>query len=180
MFKILREIKWYIKKEWFYYLIVFIFSVLGIVFSIIQPRLLGDAIDLISLHGIKQKALIEVVVKLLSLALGIYLTTIVYKNVIGRLFHRLYYYIRINYLKNILRLDATFFEEYQAGDLMSRATSDTRMITHAATRILFAIFEAITMIGLSAIMMSFINVKLMVAAILPLPIIFIVVLVLRP
>ncbi len=180
MFKILREIKWYIKKEWFYYLIVFIFSVLGIVFSIIQPRLLGDAIDLISLHGIKQKALIEVVVKLLSLALGIYLTTIVYTNVIGRLFHRLYYYIRINYLKNILRLDATFFEEYQAGDLMSRATSDTRMITHAATRILFAIFEAITMIGLSAIMMSFINVKLMVAAILPLPIIFIVVLVLRP
>lgn len=180
MFKLLREIKWYLKKEWFSYLIVLLFTLFGIILGIIQPKIIGRAIDLISLNGISFELLREVVIQLLVIALGIYLTTIVHANALGRLFHKLYYYIRINFLKNILRLDAPFFEKYQAGDLMSRATSDTQMITQSATRILFQIIDAVTVIGLSAVMMSFINFKLMLAAILPLPIIFVVVLILRP
>jgi ATP-binding cassette subfamily B protein len=180
VFKIFREVKWFIKKEWFRYLVVTVFTLGGIVLGNLQPKILGDAIDAISLYGITGEHLRFIIIELGSISIGIYLSKIVRTNVLGTMFHKLYYQIKIRFLKNVLLQDADFFEKHQAGDLMTRATSDTQMISNVSTHIIFSIIDMIVIIALSAVMMSIINIRLMIASIAPLPIIFVVVMILRP
>ncbi|MFA6827799.1 MAG: ABC transporter ATP-binding protein, partial [Bacilli bacterium] len=88
--------------------------------------------------------------------------------------------IKVRFMNNIFRQDGDFFEEYYSGDLISRATGDTHGVARVSTYLLFALVDTTLTIFLSFFRMVEKDLGLTLLAIIPLPIIFVVVLIIRP
>ena len=112
-------------------------------------------------------------------ALVIYLSAILKNFLIGKLFHRLYYEIRNRFLRNVfVRME--IFEEFHSGDLISRATGDSNTVSRVATYVFFHLLDTIASLVITFTMLVGLNFQLTIYSILPLPLIFIVVVILRP
>lgn len=72
------------------------------------------------------------------------------------------------------------FTEYHPGDLMTRATSDTFSMANLPTHLIFGLITLILTIVMSAVSMIKYNLLLTIFSIIPLPLIFIVVVTMRP
>lgn len=180
MFRVFRELGWFLKKEWLKYIIVIVFS-LAITYGLTYPpKLIGGAIDFIASGSIDQTELTRIVGLLFVVAVVIYFAVLVKRYVLGSIFHKLFYLMKNLYLDKILKQDANFFGKYSSGDLMSRAMGDTHAIANVSTHIIVSIGDMVAMIVLSTIMMLQINPVLTLFAILPLPLIFLVVMIVRP
>ena len=109
-----------------------------------------------------------------------YLINIIRGICLGNLFHRLFYQIKMKFMKNILIQDAQFFNVYHPGDLMTRATSDTFMMANVSTHLIFSVITLLLTLVMSAVSMVGLNTKLTLFSIIPLPFIFVIVLIMRP
>jgi len=180
MFRVFRELGWFLKKNGFKYILIIAFS-LGVTFALTYPpRLIGGAIDLIASGNIDADSLAEVVGSLALVGVAIYGLVLAKRYLLGSVFHKLFYLMKNKYLEKVLKQDANFFGKYSTGDLMSRAMGDTHAIANVSTHIIVAIGDMVAMIVFSAVMMVRINAHLTVIAILPLPLIFLVVMMIRP
>ena len=180
MFRVFRELGWFLKKEWFKYLLVITFS-LAITYGLtFPPKLIGGAIDIIASGNIDNTELTRVVGSLALVAIVIYFSVLVKRFYLGSIFHKLFYLMKNKYLDKILKQDANFFGKYSSGDLMSRAMGDTHAIANVSTHIIVSIGDMLAMITFSVVMMLNINVTLTLYTIIPLPLIFLVVMLIRP
>lgn len=180
MFRVLRELKWFIKKEWWRYFIVLV-STLGATFIItLPPRYIGAMIDRVVMNTLTREYVIFTFVVMLLVALAIYLVNVIHHYTLGNLFHKLFYYIKVMFLDNVFKQDGEFFESFYSGDLISRATGDTRAVSNASTHLLFNVVTTVSMIFLNAFLMFSIAPSLAGYAIIPLPLIFFIVLYIRP
>lgn len=175
-----KAINWYIKKYWYKYLIVIVLSVFIIYCDIVKPELIGKATDEIGLGKITIDSLFSILIALISVVLIKFIITIAKQICLGNLFHKLFYQIKMRFMKNILLQDAMFFTEYHPGDLMTRATSDTFSMANVSTHLIFGLITVILTIILTAIKMFTMDPLLTLYSIIPLPLIFIVVVTLRP
>lgn len=178
--KRLKNINWYLKKYWWKYLLTIILSIVIIYCDILKPEIIGEAVDLIGLGQITSSVLITLLVSLVLIVMLKFVVSIFKSICLGNLFHRLFYEIKIRFMKNILRQDAIFFTEYHPGDLMTRATSDTFMMSNVCTHLIFGVITIILTLVLSAISMIRLHPLLTLFSVLPLPFIFLVVVIMRP
>lgn len=180
MGKRLKKINWYLKKYWWKYLLTIILSIIIIYCDILKPKLIGEAVDLIGLGQINGTLLITLIVSLALIVMTKFVVSIFKSICLGNLFHRLFYEIKIRFMKNILKQDANYFTTYHPGDLMTRATSDTFMMSNVCTHLIFGIVTIVLSLILSAISMVRLHPMLTLFSILPLPFIFLVVVIMRP
>lgn len=173
-------IKRYFWKHWWKYLCTIVLT-LGIIYcDIKKPEIIGDAIDKIGYGQITMDSLMEIILLIIAIILIKYIISIGKSICLGHLFHKLYYQIKIEFMKTILLQDAQYFVEYHPGDLMTRATSDTFAMANVSTHLIFGLISLCLTLVLSAIKMIQINPLLTFYSILPLPFIFIVVVTMRP
>lgn len=175
-----KAISWYFKKYWWKYLLVIVLSILIIYCDILKPEIVGKAVDVIGLGQITEDSLMTLLISLIAIILLKFIITIFKQITLGSLFHKLYYQIKIRFMKNILLQDADYFTTYHPGDLMTRATADTFSMSNVSTHLIFGLITVILTLIMTAIKMTTMNPLLTLFSILPLPFIFLVVVILRP
>ncbi|MDD2259299.1 MAG: ABC transporter ATP-binding protein [Bacilli bacterium] len=180
MFLVFKDMSWFFKKNWFKYVIVFVFTILFSFLLTLSPEIIEDVVDLINNGLLTLKDIYKASGFLLGLAIGIYLSAVIKNYLLGSLFHEFFYQIKVRFMNNIFRQDGDFFEEYYSGDLISRATGDTHGVARVSTYLLFALVDTTLTIFLSFFRMVEKDLGLTLLAIIPLPIIFVVVLIIRP
>lgn len=175
-----KAISWFFKKNWWKYILVIVLSIMGIYFDILKPEIIGEAVDVIGLGQITEKSLTTLLITLIAVVLLKFITTVFRQISLGSLFHNLYYQIKIRFMKNLLLQDADYFTEYHPGDLMTRATQDTFSMSNVSTHLIFGLVTVILTLVMTAIKMITLNPLLTLYSILPLPFIFVVVVIMRP
>lgn len=175
-----KAISWYFKQYWWKYLLVIALSICIIYCDIIKPKIIGEAVDVIGLGQITNESLITLLVGLIAVILIKFFITIFRQIFLGNLFHKLFYQIKIRFMKNILLQDADYFTIYHPGDLMTRATSDTFSMSNVSTHLIFGLVTVILTLVMTAFEMITLNPLLTLFSILPLPFIFVIVVILRP
>lgn len=180
MFRIFKNLKWFFKREWLKYIIIFAFTFIYTYIITLPPKYLKEIIDEITNNSLTKDYVYYTFGVMLFLAVLIYISAMIKRYFLGGLFHKLFYNLKNMFLNSVFRQDSDFFEEYYSGDLITRATGDTNNVSRVATHLLFALIDTIVMLIISSIKMFQLDVKLTLLSIIPLPIILIVVLYIRP
>lgn len=175
-----NSISWYIKKYWWKYLLVIILSLTIIYCDILKPEIIGEAVDLIGLGQITDERLLLLLILFFIIVLTKFVFSTLKSIVLGNLFHKLFYEIKMKFMKRILLQDANYFSTYHPGDLMTRATSDTFAMANVSTHLIFSVITLIFTLIMSAISMVKLDPLLTLFSIIPLPIIFVIVVIMRP
>ena len=180
MFKFIKSLWWFVKKNWFKYVRIVIVGLILTVINLIPAyivRLLTEAVDTktLTMDFLFYKIIIPYVVTMFL----IYFVTTTKRVFQNRLKVRLYYALQVKYVENILIQDATFFERYQSGDLLTRALGDVKQVNFSGGNRLLNIFLEFMTVVMTFIAMSLISWKLALLCMIPLSMIFVTNLLLR-
>jgi ATP-binding cassette, subfamily B, multidrug efflux pump len=171
MFSIFKKLSWFFKENWKRYTVaIFLLTVVGIL-DVIPPKLVGDAIDDIQLGTMSWDAVGNYLWLLGGITIVSYgMTYIWLYQLFGGAF-LLERKMRSNFMGHLLKMTPTFFEKNRTGDLMARATNDLKAISvTAGFGVLTLIDSSVFMLTILLTMGFMISWKLTIAAILPLPI----------
>jgi ATP-binding cassette, subfamily B, multidrug efflux pump len=171
MFIVLKKLSWFFRMQWKRYAIaVVLLTIVGIM-EVIPPKLIGFAIDGIHQETLTSGKLIQLLVFWGALTVvGYGLTYIWLYQLFGGAFvlERL---LRSRLMRHLLKMNPTFYERNRTGDLMARATNDLGAVSQTAGfGILTLIDSTLFMLTILVVMAGFISWKLTLAAMLPLPI----------
>ncbi|WP_315906163.1 ABC transporter transmembrane domain-containing protein [Priestia koreensis] len=171
MFSVLKKLGWFFRQHWKRYVVAIILLIIAGVVDVIPPKFIGMAIDEIQAGSLSDGTLWRYMSILGALAAVSYIITYVWMyQLFGGSFlvERL---LRKRFMKHLLKMTPTFYEKNRTGDLMARATNDLKAISTTAG------FGIMTMVDSSAFMLTIlftmgflISWKLTFAALLPLPI----------
>ncbi len=180
MFGFIKELWWFIKKNIHYYLGIILFGVIQAILILKPADFIADFYNKVD-SGLLTKDYLftNLLLPFILVTFGIYVATVVKRIIQMRLSIKLNTKLRIKYMEKILASDAIFFEEFQSGDLLTRALGDVNSVRQSgAYRIINIFLEFITIIITFTAMLTM-DVKLTLLSASLLPIIFIVNLLLK-
>ncbi|WP_144554796.1 ABC transporter ATP-binding protein [Bacillus sp. X1(2014)] len=171
MFAVLKKLSWFFKENWQRYLIAITLLILVGILDVIPPKLIGLAIDDIHEGSISNKKIIQYLGILLAILVSSYAITYIWMY---RLFGGAFLVerkLRSRFVAHLLKMTPIFYERNRTGDLMARATNDLKAISiTAGFGILTLVDSSVWMLTLLLTMGILISWKLTLAAIIPLPI----------
>lgn len=170
MFSILKKLSWFFKENWKRYTLAISLLIIAGVVDVIPPKLIGMAIDDIHVGSMTMEQIFQYLGWMALLTLTSYGITYVWMyQLFGGAF-LVERKLRSRFMGHLLKMTPTFFEKNRTGDLMARATNDLKAIsTTAGFGILTLIDSTFFMITILFVMGFLISWKLTLAAILPLP-----------
>jgi ATP-binding cassette, subfamily B, multidrug efflux pump len=171
MFSIFKKLSWFFKENWKRYSVaIFLLTIVGVL-DVIPPKLVGNAIDDIHLGSMSWDVLSKYLWLLAGITIISYAMTYVWMyQLFGGAF-LVERKLRSNFMGHLLKMTPTFFEKNRTGDLMARATNDLKAISvTAGFGVLTLIDSSVFMLTILFTMGFLISWKLTIAAILPLPI----------
>ncbi len=175
MLSVLVKLAWFFKQYWKRYTVAIVLLIFVGILEIIPPKLIGIAIDEIHVGTLTKEKLIQYILFLAGLAIIIYGVTYTWMY---KLFGGAYLVERIlrgKFMRHLLKMTPPFYERNRTGDLMARATNDLKAISQTAGfGILTLIDSSIFMLTILLTMGFLISWKLTLAALIPLPIMAIV------
>lgn len=164
------RLKWFFKQQWPRYALVISFMTIVSLLSTIPPKMIGNTIDHIRSGDLTSEGLTRTVAILIGLALLLYgmvftwLTTL-FGN--SALIEKL---LRGRLLAHLTKMTPGFFQRNTTGELMALATNDVLAIGQTAG---YGVLTLVTtVVGATVViltMISLISFKLMIFALLPLP-----------
>ncbi len=122
-------------------------------FALIPGQLLGTAIDTIISGGLTPLSLLWLGGSLIGFPVVRYGLSYLYNYTTVKKSQYLAYLLRKKYLAHLFAMDATFYEKYQKGDLISRMTGDLDAIVQSATGLLEGLIFNIGFILISVLIM---------------------------
>jgi ATP-binding cassette subfamily B protein/subfamily B ATP-binding cassette protein MsbA len=166
---VLKQMTSYLKPFWPQLLVVLALVVVGTLAQLAGPYLIGLAIDKFIVGGDKAGLARTVLLLLAAYALGwaassgqFYLMTIVAQSLLYRLRSQVFHQLQ--------RLTLSFYDNNEAGDLMSRLTNDTDVIGRVMNMGLMRLFSSLlTLVGIILAMLR-LNVRLALASYTILPV----------
>lgn len=175
MFSVLVKLGWFFKKYWKRYTAAIVLLLVVNVLEIIPPKLLGNAIDDIQVGQFSSELLVQYIVLFLGLGVLVYILSYFWMyNLFGGA-HLAERILRSKLMGQFLVMTPRFYEKNRTGDLMARATNDLKAIsTTAGFGILTLVDSSMFMLTILLTMGILISWKLTFAAILPLPIMAVV------
>lgn len=180
MFGFIKQLWWFIKKNWYMYVLIVLVGLLQIAVNLLPAQIIADICKAIENKELTKSYLIyNIVISYAVIIVLIYIIASTKRVLQNRLKVRLYYALQVRYMENILIQDAAFFEEFQSGDLLTRALGDVKSVNFSGGNRLLNIFLESTTVIASIVVMILINPKLTLFSVLPLPIIFIMNMLLR-
>lgn len=180
MIKFIKSLWWFIKDNWFKYMRIILVGLVLTVLNLVPAyivRLLTEAVDneTLTLDFLFSKILIPYIITMFL----IYFVTTTKRVFQNRLKVKLYYALQVRYVENILVQDATFFELYQSGDLLTRALGDVKAVNFSGGNRLLNIFLEFMTVVVTFVAMCLIEWRLSLFCIIPLSMIFFTNLLLR-
>jgi len=170
------RLKWFFKERWGSYSLAIGLMTLVSLLSMIPPRLIGNKIDVMEKGTLTAAELSQTVLTLVGLALITYVFVYIWiTNLFGNsvLIEKL---LRTRLLRHLTRMRPSFFQRHSTGQLMALATNDVLAIGQTAGYGVMTLVN--TLVGISVVvvmMLSFISAKLMLAALIPLPLLVVII-----
>ena len=173
MIAFIKSMLWFVKKNWYFYALIAIVGILVSLVNLLPARIISALTAGIDNDTLTKDFLIKnILLSYVFIMLLIYAVSTTKRVLQNRLKVRLFYALQVRYMENILVQDATFFERFQSGDLLTRALGDVKAVNFSGSNRLLNIFlEAVTII-VTFVAMLFIDPLLTIFAVIPLPIIF--------
>lgn len=176
MLSVLWKLKWFFIENWKRYAISVILLIIVGILEVTPPKLVGMAIDHIHLGTMTAKKLFQYISLFAAIMILVYGITYTWMyQLFGGAF-LVERKLRSKFMNHILKMTPTFFEKNRTGDLMARATNDLKAISiTAGFGILTLLDSTIWMLTILFTMGFFISWKLTLAAIIPLPLMAIII-----
>ncbi|KIL46803.1 ABC transporter ATP-binding protein [Jeotgalibacillus soli] len=175
MFDIFLKLGWFFKQHWKRYTIAIILLLIANILEVIPPWLVGSAIDDIFQGELTQDSLVQYIVILLVIAFLSYALNYVWQYLLFGGANEIERRLRSMFMGHLLRMTPTFYERNRTGDLMARSTNDLKAVSVTAG------FGVLTLIDSTAYMLTIlitmgvlVSWELTLAAIIPLPVLAIV------
>jgi ATP-binding cassette subfamily B multidrug efflux pump len=171
MFIVLKKLSWFFRMYWKRYTLAVGLLIIAGFIDVIPPKLIGYAIDGVHLGTMTSERLTQLLVGYGSLIIVGYAITYVWLyQLFGGAF-LLERILRTRLMGHFLRMTPTFYERNRTGDLMARATNDLRSVSATAGFGILTLVDSSAFMGTILLMMViFTSWKLTLAALLPLPI----------
>ncbi|MFS0762639.1 ABC transporter ATP-binding protein [Peribacillus phoenicis] len=171
MFAIFKKLSWFFKEQWQRYTLAILFLCLVNILEVIPPKLVGNAIDDMNNGTMTQEAVMKYVIYLLMVLIGSYIFGYLWSYLLfggGNLVERK---LRSGFMGHLLKMTPSFYEKNRTGDLMARATNDLKAISLTAGFGILTLVDAVLFTITVVVMMgATISWQLTIAAVLPLPI----------
>ncbi|WP_285767684.1 ABC transporter transmembrane domain-containing protein [Peribacillus sp. SI8-4] len=171
MFSIFTKLSWFFKEQWQRYTWAILFLCLVNILEVIPPKLVGNAIDDMNNGNMTQEAIMKYVIYLLLVLCGSYMFGYLWSFLLfggGNLVERK---LRSGFMGHLLKMTPTFYKKNRTGDLMARATNDLKAISLTAGFGILTLVDAVLFTITVVVMMGVtISWELTIAAVLPLPI----------
>src|SRR5690606_13636934 len=163
-------IKNFLIKHWWRYLIGVTFLITVDVIQIFIPKQIGSIIDAVGLAVPDMLYVNSLIFRILMLAVGLAIGRIFWRITINGTARLFEFQLLNNMFQHIIHLDQDFFDKWRTGDLMTRFTSDVYLLRRLMGNSIIMIVDAVFMTSLTIIAMgSFVDWKLTLIAIIPLP-----------
>ncbi len=164
------KLSWFFKERWMHYSLSIATIILVNLISIVPPKMLGSVIDSIRSGTLTAADLTTTIMTLIGLALFVYVLNFIWVNTLFGNSAVLETSLRSKLFQHLMRMTPSFFHRNRTGDLMALATNDVLAISQTAG---FGVLTLIsTLVGTTVVLVTMvvlIDVKLMLAALLPLP-----------
>lgn len=176
MFSVLWKLRWFFKENWLRYSIAVGLLFIANILEIIPPWLIGVAIDSIAQE--------QLTVQLLWQYIGVLAVSMILAYIINfvwqyQLFGGAYVIerqLRTSLMSKFLKMTPTFYEKNRTGDLMARATNDLRAISETAGFGILTLVDSTLYMATIIVAMGFlVSWELTFLALIPLPILAIIV-----
>ena len=167
---IFKKLSWFFKKQKRRYLIGIIFLLLTALTNLIIPRTIGQFADWVNQKQLTQMHVLVALTILLAAGLGQYLFRYGWRNQIWGGAADLERKLRSQLFWHYLNMDEMFFKRHRIGDLMALSTNDITAVQNVAGVGILTLADSVITGGMTIIaMILFVDWKLTVVAILPLP-----------
>jgi ATP-binding cassette subfamily B protein len=170
------RLQWFFKRRWGSYAIAIALMTCVSLLTTIPPKMIGSTIDHIRKGDLTSSGLNHTVLLLICLSLLLYVLVYVWITTLfgnSALVEKL---LRGRLLTHLSKMTPAFFQRNSTGQLMALATNDILAIGQTAGYGVMTLVN--TLVGASVViimMVSFISVKLMLAALIPLPFLVVVI-----
>ncbi|QTM98533.1 ATP-binding cassette domain-containing protein [Sediminibacillus dalangtanensis] len=175
MFSVFWKLDWFFKKYWKRYSFAIVALIAASLIDLIPPKLVGMAIDEMQFQTFNWDRMIELLLLYSLIIILSYTISFLWDyNLFGgaAIMEKL---MRTRLMNHFLRMTPTFFGKYRTGDLMARSTNDLKAISMTTGfGILTLVDSSIFMLMIIVVMGFTISWKLTIAALLPLPIMAVV------
>jgi ATP-binding cassette subfamily B multidrug efflux pump len=176
VFSVLKKLSWFFRMYWKRYTVAIVFLIVVGIIDVIPPKLIGYSIDHIQAGTFTSARLSQLLIFYgILIVIGYGMSYVWLYQLFGGAFV-LERILRSRLMGQFLRMTPTFYERNRTGDLMARATNDLRAVSQTAGfGILTLVDSTLFMLTIIIMMVVFTSWKLTLAALLPLPIIALVV-----
>lgn len=167
---IFKKLGWFFKQEKKSYIIgVFSLMMVALV-QLVPPKVIGVVIDEIVNKEIRLTKIIVWVALLIGAGLAQYLFRYIWRMHIWGSAARLEKELRTQLFHHFTKMDSIFYQKYRTGDLMAHATNDLNAIQNVAGAGILTFADSVITGGTTIIaMVLFVDWRLTLIALLPLP-----------
>ncbi|NBD24090.1 ABC transporter ATP-binding protein [Paenibacillus glycinis] len=170
------RLQWFFKTRWIYYALA-IGLMAGVnLLQTIPPKMIGNTIDNIQKGNLTASELSGTVLLLVGLALGMYVLVYIWITTLFGNSVLLEKLLRGRFMAHLTRMTPGFFQRNSTGQLMALATNDILAIGNTAGYGVMTLVN--TLVGATVVivtMISLIDYRLMLAALIPLPLLAVVI-----
>ncbi|WP_158302068.1 ABC transporter ATP-binding protein [Paenibacillus mesophilus] len=162
--------QWFLKQRWSRYLMTILLMTVVNVLNVIPPKMIGNVIDSIRLDELMAGQLAQTVGFLFALGILLYVLNFVWVfSLFGNSF-LLEKMLRSRLFAHLTRMAPSFFHRNRTGDLMALATNDILAISQTAGYGVLTLVSTVSGTTIVLVtMVTLIDYKLMLAALVPLP-----------
>ena len=167
---IFKKLGWFFKQEKKSYIIgVFSLMMVALV-QLVPPKVIGVVVDEIVNKEIRLTKIIVWVALLIGAGLAQYLFRYIWRMHIWGSAARLEKELRTQLFHHFTKMDSIFYQKYRTGDLMAHATNDLNAIQNVAGAGILTFADSVITGGTTIIaMVLFVDWRLTLIALLPLP-----------
>lgn len=170
------QLKWYFRQEWRRYGGAIGILVLVSLFELVPPKAIGWVVDGVVSGTMSAEAMLGWLLGLAAIWLIVYFLRIIWRCWLFGAAVELGTVLRNRLYRHFSSHSPSFFERYKTGDLMARSTNDVNAVVMTAGEgVLTAADSLITGIAVLFVMTTFISWELTILALLPMPLMAIVV-----
>jgi len=164
------QLSWFFKKRWLFYVLTVLLMGCTSYLNSVAPRLVGNTVDLIRDGQLTWDALRNTVWLLLGIAVTMYVFVYIWNNLLFGSAVLLDKLLRERLFRHWTRMTPSFFQRNRSGELMALASNDIQAVSNTAG---FGVLTLVNTLVITTVvvisMIVFVSFKLMVAALLPLP-----------
>lgn len=175
MFDTFKKYGWFFKLRWKSYALGVIALIICAILQVMNPKIIGTLIDHFIAGTLNWKILLFFVSLILIFSLVMYALRYGWRIALFGNSTLIESILRNRLFSFFTRMDAEFYQKYRTGDLMAHATNDLAAIRFVAADGVLTLTDALSLGGITLFsMFFFIDWKLTLIAILPLPILIFV------